>query len=210
MDVHSYKLEQVRYANQVSVVDDAIGQLIAMLRDSNLMAGTVVIFTSDHGERLGEAHFVAGTPGHSGSPSFEYLIEVPLIVSPAVFTDTDAVLRSDDLHRMILGLAGVAGRPEPDLEPGELFLSERHHQTYRLGRWKSFRQRRGDQHALVDLAADPLETRDVAEQHPGVVSEHRARMDELTVNLAGQAVPGRRLSERDRARLRALGYADSE
>jgi len=210
MDVHSYLLDRVPYASRVGVVDEAVGELISMLRDAGLLKETVVFFTSDHGERLGEKHVVPGTPSHRGSPSFEQLINVPLIVSPAVYPDTAAALRGDDLHRMILELARVSERPGADLEPGELFLSERNHQTYRDGRWKSYRQRDGGRHVLVDLVADPLEKRDVAEQHPGVLAAHSVRMDELTSELAGRGVPGRRLSERDRARLRALGYAESE
>jgi hypothetical protein len=127
-------------------------------------------------------------------------------VSPPVFDDTDRIVRSDDLHRMIRRLAGVDPGPEPVLEPGELFVSERLYQTLRDGRWKIFRDRDTDAIRLVDLEADPGETRDVAASHPDVVAERTARLDTLRDALGVEDVPPLELSEDDAERLRALGY----
>ena len=88
------------------------------------------------------------------------------------------------------------------------YLDATEFQTYREGRFKSYRQRRNGSLRLVDLEADPGETRDVAALHPQVVSEHSERMQELTQVLAAPDAAPTRLSEEDRRRLRSLGYLE--
>jgi arylsulfatase A-like enzyme len=206
MDVHDYGRRGQSYASAVEFADRGIGQLMDILGREDLLDGALIILTSDHGERLGEGHFAEGLPGHNGNPSFDTLLKIPLIVSPAVFAHPDAVVRSDDLHRMILEVAGAGPGPEPDLEQEELFLTELRYQTYRKGRWKSYRDRGTGQLQLVDLEKDPGETRDVSSRYPEIVAFHARRIDELAVLLGAGDAPPMELSEEDRERLRALGY----
>jgi len=211
MDAHDYIFRDDDYADGVRSLDLAVGRLVSTLEELGLMEGSVVFFTSDHGEHLqGEQHFTRALRGHTGSPSFDTLLRVPLIVSPPRFAGTSAVVRGDDLHRMILQLAGLGAGPEAQLEPGELYLSERDFQTYRRGRWKSFRNRRSGRHHLVDLGGDPAETVDVAGAHPTVQARHAARMDALASELGSLDAPKRTLSAEDEARLRELGYLEPE
>jgi arylsulfatase A-like enzyme len=211
MDVHDYVFRGDEYASGVATVDRAVGRLVAMLEQLDLMEGTVILFTSDHGEHLdGERHFLRALRGHSGSPTFDSLIRVPLIVAPARFEGTSAIVRGDDVHRMILQLAGRAPEPKPQLRPGELFLSERDYQTYRFGRWKSYRHRESGRHHVVDLGSDAQERRDVAAEHPGVRKAHGERLDELALQLGSPDTPRRTLSPHDEARLRELGYLETE
>jgi len=211
MDVHDYRQHGRSYAASVQVADQAVGRLLSILDAQGLMDGAVVVFTSDHGEHLkGEKHFVPANRGHSGSPSFETLLRVPLIVAPPTFDDTASPLRSDDLHRMLLELARAGASPPPDLEPDEVYLSERHFQTYRQGSWKSYRHRATGKHFLVDLAADPDERRSVHGAHPERLAEHAARIDDLARRLGAPKAQPRQLSPQDRARLQALGYEAAE
>jgi arylsulfatase A-like enzyme len=206
MDVHDYGFRGEPYASGVRQVDWAVGDLQQALQAQGLGEGTVWIVTSDHGERLGEGHFTKGLPGHNGNPSFDTLLEIPLIVSPPVFEDTGGAVRSDDIHRMILRLAGAEPDAPAELRPGEIFLSELRYQTLRDGRWKLFRERETGALHLVDLEADPGETRDVAASHPEVLAARERRMDGLAASLRVEGAPELELSERDRARLEALGY----
>jgi len=211
MDVHDYRARGQAYPSGVRIVDRAVGRVTAMLEQLGLMQGTVVIFTSDHGEHLErDGHFIPASRGHTGSPSFEALVEVPLIVAPSLFENTDATVHSDDLHRLIRMLAGLAPGPEPELRPRELFLSEREFQTYRMKDWKSFRHRESGRHFLVNLRDDPGETRDVANSHPNVRAAHAARMNELSRELGAPDAGRRKLSDRDRERMRRLGYIVTE
>lgn len=202
------KKVRLQYIQAVEAVDDAIGVLLEMLRERDLLDGSVIVFTSDHGERLVEKHLVGGAKAHKGNPSFEEVLRVPVIVSPAQFDDSSREVRSEDIFRMVAEIAGIDPGEPADLEPGELFVSENKWQTYRKGRWKSYSRRKESRLYLVDLEADPGETRDVSEEHPSVVEDHRQRVAELSKKLAVTRQLKDDLTEEDRDRLRVLGYLE--
>lgn len=207
MEAHDYIATSSSYRAGVRRSDRAVGDLLAILEERDLLEGSTVFFLSDHGERLRETHFTKGGPLHYGNPSFEEVLHVPLIVSPALpGRDTNALLRSDDMHRLILETAGIETENPGELEDGEIFVSEQWFQTYRKGRFKSYRRRDSDRIFLVDLEADPGENRDVSEQYPEVVKAHDQRMRELSENLRTEQSTPSSLSEEDARRLEALGY----
>lgn len=209
MDVHDHAVRGMSYAEGVREADAALGELLRLLRARKLLEGATVLVTSDHGERLGERHQIPGFGSHLGNPSYEYLLRLPLVVAPAPSEGDDSWLRGQevfDLVRRIAGLRVASGVAE--LEPDEQFLSEIGWQTYRRGRWKSTFSRDSDEHALFDLATDPGETADVAAEHPGILEAHRRRIATLSQQLAAPDAPESRLTDEDRERLRALGYAE--
>lgn len=208
MDVHDYGLAGISYEEGVKRVDRAFGQLLELMRAQSLIEGAVVLLASDHGERLGEEHLVEGSRSHFGNPSFEEVLRVPLIISPPVSENPTRFMRGDDVHRLVRRIAGVADREPADLGSGEIFLSEKRYQTYRDGRWKSFRKRGEEILRLVDLQADPGEHSDVAGLHPEIAVEHARRMDELTERLAAGGRAPSALTAEDERRLRALGYLE--
>lgn len=79
-DLHDVTDEHVRrarhaYYGMTSYIDDKVGRLMKTLNDTGLADDTIVIFTSDHGEMLGER-------GMWYKQSFyEWSCRVPLIVS---------------------------------------------------------------------------------------------------------------------------------
>jgi arylsulfatase A-like enzyme len=62
------------YYGLMTRVDDAMGRIIAFLRETGLMDRTLIIFTSDHGEEMGD-HWLLGKGGY-----FEGSFHIPLIV----------------------------------------------------------------------------------------------------------------------------------
>jgi len=226
MDVHDYGGRGAqRYAKAVGSVDWAIGKLLAELEDRDLLDGTRVILTSDHGERLLERHAVPGKPGHTGNPSFREVLDVPLIIAPPIDRDPEVFLRTQDLFGVIqeaVGIApspdllfgviqeavGIAPSPDLSLEADELFLSETDYRTYQRGHWKSSLRRDDGSFLLFDLDADPGELRNVATGNPDVVAEHRRRIGEIAEAVSARRAVVERLSEEDRERLRELGYLE--
>ena len=213
MDAHDFGYRDVGYAEAVAEVDAAVGALLAHLERLDLADDTVVVFTADHGEHLGERHPPMPRRvrrSHLGNPSYEELLQVPLIVAPVPPPGAGlaGVRRSQDLHRFLRRLAGARPGPTDPVGADELFLSERSYRTYVRGRFKSAFQRGSNRLVLFDLEADPGEQRDVADAHPEVVAAHRKRVAALSARLA--AAPGARRgpTEADRERLRALGYLE--
>ena len=209
MDVHDYQIQGRSYEASVRVADQAIGRLVSILHALEILDGSVIVLTSDHGEHLpSEKHFVKPGVGHSGRPAYESLIRVPLIIAPAAFSEPTRSLRGVDLYRMILGLADISVDDQSELGSGERFVSERHFQTYSNGPWKSMIHRDTGRHFLVNLEADPGERRSVHREHPDVVAQHADRISALAKKLGAPSGRQHTLSAADRERLHALGYSE--
>jgi arylsulfatase A-like enzyme len=99
-----------RYDTEIAAVDDAIGRLLQDLERYVDPANTLFIFTSDHGEALGEH----GYKGH-GRHLFEEELRIPLgltwrkRIPPA---SLDAPSSLIDLAPTVLGLLGAPAPPE--------------------------------------------------------------------------------------------------
>jgi arylsulfatase A-like enzyme len=209
MDVHDYPFARVDYPTAVTRVDQAVGALLDLLEQAELLEDAVVIVTSDHGERLGERHPLPGRPGHYGNPAFQELLRVPLVVAPPVVDDPTAPLRTQDLHHLIQEIAGLRPDRGGDLAPDELYVGERRFRTYLDGRWKSTVRRSDGRLFLFDLESDPREEWNVADAHPHIAEAHRRRIEEVSRSLAVRDErPERELSERERETLKVLGYVE--
>ena len=113
--------------------------------------------------------------------------------------------------RDVVQVAGVEGEagPEPTVAGDEHFVGEMDYLTYRKGRFKSiFHRRRMQTWALFDLDADPKESVNLIGAEREVSLQHLARVGELVEALATFRTGNQKLTEEDRARLRALGYLD--
>jgi arylsulfatase len=89
---HSYNARRMvaAYYAQIELIDDQVGRLLHALEESRQREATLIIFTSDHGEMLGDHGLL-----WKGARFYEGLVHVPLILSwPGHF---EAGLRSDAL-----------------------------------------------------------------------------------------------------------------
>jgi hypothetical protein len=137
------------------------------------------------------------------------MLSIPLIVAPPVAADPTRPMRTQDLHALILRIAGAQPEDASGLAPGEQYLSERAFRTYVDGRWKSTVRRSDGRLFLYDLESDPGETRSFAADQPGIVERHRRRIDDLSRGLAVRTLRAdRELSEEERRTLEALGYVE--
>jgi arylsulfatase A-like enzyme len=172
------------YYAQVTMIDDCIGRILAALDELGLAGHTLVIFTTDHGNLLGQH----GMMDKSVATFYEDLVHIPLLLRlpgkiPAGRT-CDAVAASIDLAPTILDYAGAAPlagahgrslRPFIQGVPGgdRCVFCEREKldsprppsRMIRTDRWKLCVLGAGDLE-LYDLLHDPGETRNVARE-PG-------------------------------------------
>ena len=147
---------------------------------------------------------VAAKP-EAGNPSFQELLEVPLIVAPATQRNPKELMRTEDVNRLLVELAGGTAPPS-ELAPGELLLAETHFRTYLAGRWKSVVRRKDGMFTLFDLQADPEEKRNVAKANSEIVAVHRDRIEVLSKQFSAREAVLQRISPLDLSRLRLLGY----
>jgi arylsulfatase A-like enzyme len=209
LDVHDWRHRDMSYREAVEEIDRGIGDLLAILDELGLLESAAVVLTSDHGELIDAEHVVKSLPSHAGNPSFRDVVDIPLVVVGALGVEIPDFARSEDLHHVLLALAGAPPTPSRDLAPNELLLTELAYRTYQNGRFKSL-WRRGGRFRLLDLESDPGEMTDVAALHPEVADTHRRRAEELSHSLAApsQRVLPTTPSEQWLDRLRALGYLE--
>jgi hypothetical protein len=149
-----------RYDQNVWAMDQAVGSLLEQLGPKPL-----VVFTSDHGEELGDRGWI----GH-GHQLTEELVRIPLIVSGPGWVPRreDSPVGLDDVGATVLAAAGLSpsasasGRDLailPPETPRAQPLSHTHYGPARLGvvngatKWTAT----VEQVSEVDLASDPYE-----------------------------------------------------
>lgn len=107
------------YYAQIELIDTQLGRLLDYLDEKNLRENTVIIFTSDHGEMLGD-HGIYWKGGYF----YEGLVHVPLIVSwPGHFLQnvrSNALVELVDIAPTLLEIAGL---PVPVYMQGKSLLS---------------------------------------------------------------------------------------
>jgi arylsulfatase A-like enzyme len=74
MSEQEVRVMRAAYYGLMSEIDDAVGRLVAYLKDSGQYDNTLIVFTSDHAEQLGN-HYLLGKIGY-----FDDTFHIPLIV----------------------------------------------------------------------------------------------------------------------------------
>ena len=91
----------------ISMIDDAVGRIMSTLETNGLSKNTIVIFTSDHGDLMGDHRLILKGPLH-----FQSLIRVPFIWADCnenvVPGAVNALTSSVDIARSILERVGCA------------------------------------------------------------------------------------------------------
>jgi arylsulfatase A-like enzyme len=210
-----------RYDAQVREMDDAFGKVLGFLHSRGLFDPSAIIFTSDHGESLGEHGFYF----EHGWFAFEPTLHVPLFIKEAGQVEgrrVEELVSHLDFLPTICGLVDLdtpnAGRGR-DLfaERGEgppvvIENSDRYPVKFhglRTSQWKYLVSEGDGTEELYDLLADPEETKDVAGEHPEQLASLRAQFESSLESLrnaavedAGDAVD----DEATRRALEAIGY----
>jgi choline-sulfatase len=192
-DAAQARLRIALYYANLAQMDSALGQVLNGLRELDLENDTIVLYTSDHGEMLGEhglwQKFVFYEPS----------VGVPLIFRVPGLTGTNAASKTPvSLVQILPTLTDLCGIPAPPgLDGGSMSPDLRHpqdtrdttvfseynlrnpHAKYmiRRGRFK-FNYYVNDIAELYDLEADSREMRNLALQ-----AEHRGKVEELKAQL---------------------------
>jgi arylsulfatase A-like enzyme len=90
----------------IAMIDDAVGRILARLAACGLADNTIVIFTTDHGDFLGDHRLLLKGPAH-----FEGITRVPFIWAepgPRIARRTDVLASTLDIASTILDRAKIA------------------------------------------------------------------------------------------------------
>lgn len=221
-DVPHGKSKALRYSQEVNYVDQGIGRFLDDLRAAGLYDDSLILFTSDHGETLGERGPNGGFYGH-----VEYLtdeeIHVPFLVKlpagdprgPLLARSLDRQVSHVDVTPTVLDLVGLPPLPgqtgtsllsphtsthiaetyRPEAKKSQIALRDEH--------YKMIYDIDEDSFVMYDLTSDPGETTDVFAAAERERPDWAARLQVL--GSGGTLTPGEEDSAR-RAELEKLGY----
>jgi len=180
----------------ISHIDDQIGRIMKTLEDAGLKDKTLVIFTADHGEHLGD-HGLTG----KGAPGFDSCIYVPCLISyPGMIEPNlriETLTEEVDLCPTILDYCGVQtprivqGRSlKPALQSESyeprtsIFMESKNPfksswKTVRNLEYKYCRNNNGKE-LLFDLNKDPHEINNVADSEKYKAALHAMRNELLS------------------------------
>ncbi|MBI4623141.1 MAG: sulfatase-like hydrolase/transferase [Verrucomicrobia bacterium] len=177
------------YYGAVTCMDDAIGEIIAHLRQTGQVENTLVIFMSDNGGSGNGGN--APLKGQKGT-MWEGGLRVPFVAAwPARLPAgkvTDEFLTSLEILPTLARAAGASSpadvkldgfdfvpvlRGEQKSPRTEMFWHRRADKAARLGQWKWSESGNGG--GLFDLSADPGEERDVSAEKPDVLQRVKSR-----------------------------------
>jgi arylsulfatase A-like enzyme len=175
-----------RYLNTLHELDRQLGRLFAGLRERKLADDTVVVITGDHGESFGAPHEAWG----HGSRLYQEGIQVPLLIwSPRQVRQgkhLKTIGSHVDVNPTIADLAGLP--PDPSWHGLSMFDPRHPPRAYfyaanddyllgvREGDFKYVYNLTAGREELYDLAKDPDEHVNVAEQNPVKCKQLRQRV----------------------------------
>jgi arylsulfatase A-like enzyme len=223
------------YDAEIAYTDFWLGKLLGALSERGLDADTLVAITSDHGEGLQDhGYMFHDFQLYEEAVRVPLLLRWPgrIVGGRVIGTPTSLV----DLMPTLLDLLGVEAGPEMQgvsrarqltgraagREPAPaIFLQRRPFRAtkiagfdvagdgfaVRVGRWKYIETPEEGGRELYDLEVDPGESENVYAENAAVGDELSARIQVFRRSHARGEGAGR-VSEEDRARLEALGYAD--
>jgi len=216
IDVDAVRDLYDRYDGDVLAVDAAFGQVLDALEVSGHLDTSVVVFTSDHGQALGEHHWLEHGRIQQENLRVPLVMRFPEVTSlpSAAEERVGEVVSLIDVMPTVLGRYDLAasralgaqatgedlfGVETPrglafaqrsvrdrDWEPCEACDGLKY--ALVTPRWKYYHRPEGEDE-LYDLVADPGELEDVAASHPQVAENLKRRLIELAMERPRGLLP---------------------
>lgn len=165
------------YYALITQIDYNLGRLFARMRELGVLDNTLILFTSDHGDLLGDHHVGAKGVFLEGSAHVPMLMRVPEVEASGDVQGKvcDALVSPADIYTTCLSAAGVTppdayvvdGMDLREVATGErrretfVGVSKQHYAVIR-GQYKYTYCAAGGSELLFDLDADPYEQHDLA------------------------------------------------
>lgn len=176
-----------QYCATIELLDDQVGRIMEALKAREMHDNTYIIFTSDHGEMLGDHGL------YQKSVPYEASLHIPLIVvGPGIEAGSrsDALIELSDLNPTVCELVGVPSLENIDATSFISVLKKESdtHRTEAVSMLKQFRCIRTERYKyienindlteLYDLKEDPNEIHNVVKDMPEVCAMLKKRMEE--------------------------------
>ena len=97
-----------QYYAMISLIDECVGNIVKQLEDADLLENTMIVYSSDHGEMLGDHGLMAKFNFYRSS------VQVPLIIVPpggSLAHTSDALVELVDIGPTLIDAAGAEPLP---------------------------------------------------------------------------------------------------
>ncbi len=182
------------YAGAISLVDKNVGKILDALEENGQLDNTLIVFSSDHGEMLGDHGTFQKMQPYDSCARIPFIVRYPARIKPGTVRNDFADL--NDILPTILDVAGI-DYPGPHQLPGASIFSDKKDRTHQYmeysresRRWCSMRDSRYKFNyfyaegfeELYDMRDDPGETVNLLISDPEN-AEVRAARDRLREKL---------------------------
>jgi len=209
------------YYGLIHFIDHQIGVIRQYLSKDKLLDNTVIVFTSDHGDMMGDHHLWRKSYPYEGSAHIPLLVSLPPSMQQNPQARSDAPVCLQDIMPTILDACGaeipdaVDGKSTLPLISGkaaatrdyvhgehkQCYAPENEHHFLTDGNWKYIWFTQTHQQQLFDLRSDPYEQRDLATLPEFDAEKQRWRkrlIAELEPRQAGLVEKGELVCQKDK------------
>jgi arylsulfatase len=174
-----------QYCASIQTIDDGVGWILDALESRRMLENTAIIFSSDHGEMLGDhGMYTKSTP-------YEAALRVPLLIAAPDIEGgwvSDALVELIDINPTLCELAGLPAQENIDARSLMPVLEKQVQEirTETVSAFRSFRclrthqykyiQNYNDINELYDLQADPDELHNIVGDYPNGVQKLNRRL----------------------------------
>jgi len=109
----SLRRAKAQYLGEVACIDHNVGRLIAALGQAGILDETVVVFTTDHGEYMGEHGIYAKNQLYETAYHIPFVVRYPALIRPGHVVER--FITTVDAQQTLLGLMGL---PASGVEEG--------------------------------------------------------------------------------------------
>ncbi|MGE4490159.1 MAG: sulfatase [Kiritimatiellales bacterium] len=199
---------KAHYAAKMKVLDEWIGRFRKQLEEAGEADSTVIIFTADHGEMMGDFGLFSKEQMYEGSLRVPLVIDIPGMIQSR---KNNALVELVDIYPTLMDLAGISYDPK-QLDGKSLLPliagGTGEHKKYLYAEWGGMEappyarlrmvcdtrykliNTEGFQE-LYDLLKDPQERTNIADREPTVVRRLQKEMD----NRSARSLPPQRVVE---------------
>lgn len=196
---HAVKSRRHYYAN-ITYIDEMVGEIIQALKEKGMYENSIICFTSDHGDMLGDHHHWRKTYAYEGSANIPFLMKWPeqIIGNLKRGSKLENTTELRDFLPTFLDAAGVdipeemdglsllrlvinpevAWRPYIDIEHATCYTQDNYWCALTDGTWKYIWFFRTGEEQLFNLKNDPGEITELSQKNEGELENWRQRMVE--------------------------------
>ena len=170
------KKHKAQYYGVIKLIDDSIGEIIASLRDQGVLENTVIVFTTDQGEMMGEFSRYDKEIFHESSAKIPFIVYYPAEIQAntvvrEVVSNIDFLPTILDIMNIPFNVRDFDGRSAAALLKGEsdrywknrAYLSLRNEVAVVANRFKLLIRNKREP-CLIDLVNDPDELKNAIHQ----------------------------------------------